>query len=178
MNSEVPTPDTTTATEPQGEHPIWVAVDANPHYTRLVVVSDSRILGAFEAAPGPRHIQRCIDFIRKTAPTARHVRLAGRFYDPWPQLLRTALILEFGPVTWINPNILNGALPGVDRWRRMFNTYRALFFAICAEDAGKRPYSVFDHFDLLHAWKNAVVYHLMEDLEPQAVLATHPTALY
>lgn len=65
--------------------------------------------------------------------------------------------MEYGPVTWINPTLLSATLIEVERWRRMFNTYRALFFAICAEEGANRELSpFFDQFDLLCAWKHAV----------------------
>jgi hypothetical protein len=144
---------------PRGPHvTTWLAVDANPHHIRLIVVTEGHILGSFEAATGPRQATRTIQFIRKTIPLDTNPKLVGRYYDRWPPQLHTALVQEFGPVTWINPTLLNATLVEVERWRRLFKTYRALFFAICAEEGANRELSpLFDQFDLLCAWKNAVL---------------------
>jgi hypothetical protein len=139
----------------------WLAVDSNPHRSRVVVVVDGLILGAFEATTGPRQATRTIHFIRNTVPADASLKLVGRFYDRWPPQFHSALVTEFGPVTWINPTLLNVTLCDVEQWQRMFQTYRALFYAICAEEATKRTLSpILDQFDLLCAWKNAVLLDL------------------
>ena len=145
----------------------WLAVDANPHRIRLVVVAQGLILGSLEAATGPRQALRTIQFIRTTVSVDANLKLVGRYYDRWPPQLHTALVQEFGPVTWINPTLLNATLIEVERWRRMFNTYRALFFAICAEEGAHRELSpIFDQLDLLCAWKNAVLQDLTARFSP------------
>jgi hypothetical protein len=136
-------------------------VDANPHQIRLVVVVNGLILGAFEAATGPPQATRTIQFIRKTVPIDAKPKLVGRFYDRWPAQLHAALVLEFGPVTWINPTLLHTTLPEIERWGRMFKSYRALFFAVCAEAGASRELSpFFDQFELLSGWKDAVLLDL------------------
>lgn len=136
----------------------WIAVDANPHRVRAVLVAKSRILGSFQASTGPRQAARTLNFLRATIPADANVRLAGRLYDRWPSQLHAALVMEFGPVTWINPTLLTTTLPDVNRWGALFKTYRALFFAICAEQGAERELSPFcDRFDVLCAWKNAVL---------------------
>lgn len=142
----------------------WIAVDASPGSIRVVVVANSRVLGSFEASAGPRQAVRTLNFVRNTIPVDVNARLAGRFYDRWPPQLHSALVMEFGPVTWINPNLLTTTLPDVDHWRRLFRSYRALFFAMCAQEGAVRELSpFFDRFDLLCAWKNAVLDDLNEN---------------
>jgi len=143
---------------PRASVPIWIAVDSNPQQIRVAVVHDGHILGSFEAATGPRQATRTIQFIRNTLPLDAQAKLVGRFYDRWSLPLAAALEMEFGAVTWINPNLLNATLPEVERWHRLFKTYRASFFAICAEEGARSELSpFFDQFDLLCAWKNAVL---------------------
>jgi hypothetical protein len=162
MNSDGKPNSQATWVTPSGSHvTTWLAVDANPHHIRLVVVTDGLILGSFEAATGPRQATRTIHFIRNTIPLDTTPKLVGRYYDRWPQQFLTALVMEYGPVTWINPTLLNATLIEVERWSRIFKTYRALFFAICAEEGGRRELSpIFDQFDLLCAWKNTVLQDL------------------
>jgi hypothetical protein len=158
----IPSPDWLA---PRGPINIWIAVDASPYQIHLVLVSDGFVLGAFEATTGPRQAARVIHYIRNTVPPGAQLKLVGRYYDRWPQSLSSQLVMEFGPVTWINPTLLRGTLPEVARLHKLFKTYRALFYAICAQEGATRPLSpFFDRFDLLHAWKIAVFNDLQAHL--------------
>jgi hypothetical protein len=139
----------------------WLSVDANPHRARVVIVADGLILGGYEASTGPRQAGRILQYLQHELKPLVRPKLVGRLYDRWPSQLHTALVLQYGPVTWINPNLLTSTLYEVERWRRLCNSYRGLFFAVCAEEATKRELSpFFDNFDLLTTWKNAVLHDL------------------
>jgi hypothetical protein len=139
----------------------YLAVDANPYRIRMAFVADRVLLSTFEAKP--TQTGRLLTFARSNRPAETLVGLTGRRYDRWPPALLTALVMEFGPVAWVNPNILNSILPHVDRWRSLVHYHRALFLAMCAERHDNQGLSIFDQFDLLYDWQNAALDDLSRD---------------
>ena len=140
---------------------LYLAVDANPYDIRLTAAtSDGLMLDQLEVKP--HQMVRALNFVRSQRRRFPGIVLTGARTDRWPPGLLPALVLEFGPITWVSEPLLKKTLPELRRCTRLLRFFRSTFLAICAAEGQSRQPRI-DH--VLAHWKQSLLHELMLDFD-------------